>query len=198
LYEGENTMLFDGLRSSDVDGRRRALADAPYAPTFCLILLMAASALTSLVFACATPFAAFAAVAVSMLRLPAALGVVAAAWVVNQAIGFGMLGYPIDPNTIMWGVAIGAGALLATLAASSVWHLTSIGRPVLLGLSAAAAYATYEIALFAFTPLLGDSGAFAVPVVARLGVLNVVWLIGLCAVAEGWRVLNLHRERLVT
>ncbi len=191
-------MPFDVLRSSDVDGRRRALPDTPYAPTFCLIVLVAASALTSLVFACATPFAAFAAVAVSMLRLPTALGVVAGAWVVNQAIGFGMLGYPTDPNTIMWGVAIGAGALLATLAAASVRRLSPIGRPLSLGLSAVAAYATYEIALFAFTPLLGDGGAFAVPVVARLGVLNAVWLIGLCAVAEGWRALNLHRERLAT
>jgi hypothetical protein len=59
------------------------------------LLLTAACALASFAFACATPFAAFAAIAGAMLPLSAALPVVLAAWIVNQAIGFGVLGYPI-------------------------------------------------------------------------------------------------------
>jgi hypothetical protein len=63
--------------------------DARIAPLVCLLLLTAACALASFAFACATPFAAFAAIAGAMLPLSAALPVVLAAWIVNQAIGFG-------------------------------------------------------------------------------------------------------------
>jgi len=45
-----------------------------------------ACVLASLAFACATPFAAFAALAGAMLPLSAALPVVVAAWIINQAI----------------------------------------------------------------------------------------------------------------
>jgi hypothetical protein len=188
-------MSLDSLRSPDANGRQVPL-EAPYASTFCLALLVAAAALASLVFACATPFAAFAAVAVSMLRLPAAMSVVAAAWIVNQAIGFGVLGYPTDPNTLLWGVAIGAAALCATLVAAPAWSLPSVGRVMSLCFSLIAAYAAYEIILFGFTAVLGGSGAFTLSIVARLGLLNAIWLIGLCVIAEGWRVLHLHRERV--
>jgi hypothetical protein len=60
-----------------------------YAPLFCFVLLTAACALASFAFACATPFAAFAVMAAEMLPLSSALLVVAAAWIVNQGIGFG-------------------------------------------------------------------------------------------------------------
>ena len=46
-----------------------------------------------------------------MLPAPAALLVVAAAWIVNQAIGFGALGYPVDADTMLWGLAIGTRGL---------------------------------------------------------------------------------------
>jgi hypothetical protein len=45
-------------------------------PLFCLILLTAAGALASLAFACATPFAAFGALAAQMLPVPAVLGLI--------------------------------------------------------------------------------------------------------------------------
>jgi hypothetical protein len=154
-----------------------------FALSFCVVLLTGASALASLVFACATPFAAYAVVAGAMLPLPPALAVVAATWLVNQAIGFGMLGYPFDANTIVWGVAIGAAALLSTTISKLVLRsFTRLGAAAALGLALAAAYAIYEIALLAFTPALGGAGAFALPIVARLLFLNALWLIALVAV----------------
>jgi hypothetical protein len=42
-----------------------------------------------------------------MLPLPAALLVMGVAWIVNQAIGFGALGYPHDLNTVLWGLVTG-------------------------------------------------------------------------------------------
>jgi hypothetical protein len=163
-----------------------------FASLFCLVLLTAACALASFAFACATPFAAFAVVAGAMLSLPAALLVVAAAWIINQAIGFGALGYPYDTNTLSWGAAIGAAALISTMAAKLV--LRSLPRtsssPAVLTLAIVGAYAAYELVLFAFTPALGGTGAFTPTIVGRLGTLNLVWLIGLVTACEVFRLLN--------
>jgi hypothetical protein len=86
--------------------------------------------------------------------------------------------------------------LCATLVAAPAWRLPSVGRVVSLCVSLIAAYAAYEIVLFGFTAVLGGSGAFALSIVARVGLLNAIWLIGLCVIAEGWRALHLHRERV--
>jgi hypothetical protein len=52
------------------------------------------------------------------------------------------------------------------------------------------AYGAYELALMVATPFLGGVGSFTVPIVGRIGFLNVVWLIGLVAVCEIIRLLN--------
>ena len=163
--------------AADLELRRAAL--------FCLVLLTAGSALASFALACATPFAAYAVIAAAILPLPSALVVMAAAWIVNQAIGFGALGYPQDPTTIFWGLAIGAAALAATAAAVFVLRVFARGIQLLaLGAALFAAYAAYELVLFACTPALGGVGAFTAAIVVRLGLLNVVWLIGLVVVCQ--------------
>jgi hypothetical protein len=43
--------------------------------------------------------------------------------------------------------------------------------------------------LFAFTPLLGGAGVFTLLIVGRLGVLSVLWLIGLVTACEVFRLL---------
>ena len=140
--------------------------------------------LASLTFACATPFAAFAALAGAMLPLSAALPVVLAAWIVNQAIGFGVLGYPMEMNTLLWGLAIGVAALAATAVSARVPRSSTGGRAATLTLAVIAAYAVYEIVLLAFAPALGGSGAFTMTIIARLGLLNVLWMLGLVAACE--------------
>jgi hypothetical protein len=165
------------------------------APFFSFGLLTLACALASFAFACATPFAAFAVMAAEMLPLSSALLVVAAAWVVNQEIGFGALHYPVDANTIAWGIAIGAAALAGTATSALVLRLTQRTSAILaLGLALVVAYATYELVLFAATPFLGGEGAFTSTIVARIGVLNILWLIGLVAVSETVRLLNPYRR----
>jgi hypothetical protein len=175
-------MLSNRLRHSTSSPRMIAPVDARIAPLFCLVLLTAACVLASLAFACATPFAAFAALAGAMLPLSAALPVVVAAWIVNQAIGFGALGYPMEMNALFWGLAIGAAALVATAVSAQLPRLRpASGRHATLALALIAAYATYEVVLFAFAAVLGDGGAFALPIVARLGLLNALWMLGLVA-----------------
>jgi hypothetical protein len=187
-------MIQDLLISQPLRGRRAPVGPLA-APLFSFGLLTLACALASFAFACATPFAAFAVMAAEVLPLSSALLVVAAAWVVNQAIGFGALHYPTDANSIGWGIAIGAAALVATIASAFVLRLAQRkGALLALGLALIAAYATYELVLFSATPFLGGEGAFTMPIIARIGALNIVWLIGLVAVSATVRLLNPYRR----
>ena len=183
-------MALDILPSRD-DGTRLHPVAPRLAPMFCFALLTASCALASFAFACATPFAAFAVAAAAMLPLRPALLVVAGAWLVNQIIGFGMLHYPVDGHTIAWGFVIGAAALLATVASSTLLALLPRGRmSVVLAITLVVAYATYEIALLAATPFLGGEGAFTAAIVARIGLTSAIWLAGLVAVCEIVRLVD--------
>ena len=179
---------------------RLAPVEPSRAPLFGFALLTLSCALASFALACATPFAAFAVVAAAMMPLRPALLVVTGAWLVNQTIGFCTLNYPVDANTILWGFAIGAAALAATLVSALVLRALPKARtPFALALAIVGAYATYELALFAVTPFLGGKAAFAAAVIGRLGVLSVAWLIGLVAACEIVRLLNpAHRGHAVT
>jgi len=175
---------------------RLAPVEPRYAPLFCFALLTIACALASFAFACATPFAAFAVIAAAMLPLPSALLMTAAAWLVNQGIGFGFLHYPVDVTTIMWGFIIGAAGLAATAASAlTLRAMPRTSAPVAFGAALIAAYAGYEVVLFAATPFLGGAGNFTVAIVGRLGGLNVVWLIGMIAACEVARLFNAGRRR---
>jgi hypothetical protein len=62
--------------------------------------------------------------------------------------------------------------------------------PAALGVAIFGAYAAYEVVLFAFTLMLGGAGAFKLPIIIRLGLLNLLWLIGLVAVSAAVRLLS--------
>lgn len=157
----------------------------------CFVLLTVSCALASFALACATPFAAFAVIAAAMLPLRSALLVVTGAWLVNQGIGFGALRYPIDGNTMLWGVVIGIAALAATATSTAVLRLRpQATTPLVLALALIGSYGVYEVALLAATPFLGGADNFTAAIVARIGVLNGVWLIGLVAACEIVRLLN--------
>jgi len=166
-----------------------------YAPLFCFALLTMSCALASFAFACATPFAAFAVIAAATLPLQSALLVTVAAWLVNQGIGFGFLHYPVDASTILWGLVIGSAALAATAVSMAVLRVIErTGTAVALSAALIAAYAAYELVLFAATPFLGGAEDFSKAIVGRLGLLSVLWLIGLFAVCEMVRLLNSARQ----
>ena len=78
------------------------------------------------------------------LALSAALPVVVAAWIINQAIGFGVLGYRVEMNTLLWGVGIGVAASIATVASAQVPRLLpAAGRVAGLALSLITAYTAW-------------------------------------------------------
>ncbi|WP_245516564.1 hypothetical protein [Methylobacterium segetis] len=129
-------------------------------------------------FACATPFAALATLAALTRPGRAALLCVGAAWLLNQVIGFGLLGYPADGATIGWGFALGASALLAVPAARGAGRFAPIpAARAATGLLAA--FAAYEAGLcVAALVLPGSVGAYAPAVVARLFLINLGTLAG--------------------
>jgi len=157
--------------------------ESRHAALFCLALLTVSCALASFALACATPFVAFAVIAAAMLPLRAALLVTTGAWLVNQGIGFGALHYPLDADTMLWGLSIGIAALAATAVAAAALRLQ--GRtPFVLALALLCGYGAYELVLFAATPFLGGAGSFSAAIVGRIGLTNVAWLIGLVAACE--------------
>jgi len=158
---------------------------------WCVVLLVAGCASASLVFSCATPFAAFAVLAAAALPLRSALAAIVAVWLVNQAIGFGLLGYPHTLNTAAWGLAIGAAAAVATVVAAVMFRrLAAIGRFAAYPLALLASFAGYELGLLAVTPVLGGAGAFTLEIVGRIAFLNAVWLAGLVVALEAGRLLD--------
>ncbi|WP_315796357.1 hypothetical protein [Bradyrhizobium sp. SZCCHNRI3043] len=191
-------MTLDVLAPSGSEAR---LAPVPprHAAAFCFALLTTACALASFVFACATPFAAFAVIAAAMLPLRTALPVMLGAWLVNQGIGFGALHYPVDANTLAWGAMIGAAALSATATARGVLQaLHASPAPLAFAAALLGAYTAYELVLLAATPALGGAASFTLPIVARLGLTSAAWLVGLVAVSEIVRLLAPLASRRAT
>jgi len=142
---------------------------------------------SSVVFACATPFAALAALAALYMNRRDAFIVSGITWVANQAVGYGFLHYPHTWDSFAWGIAIGVGALIATtLAAETGRALRPFGWMLIAPASFAAAFAGYEIALYAATAVLpSDSSAFSVAVVLYLLKVNVVAFGGLLVLHYG-------------
>src|ERR1700733_13483338 len=173
------------LLSPSANGSRLGPVEPRHAPLFCFALLTVSCALASFVLACATAFAAFAVIASAMLPLRPALLVVTGAWLVNQGIGFGVLHYPIDGHTMLWGLVIGIAALAATAVSSAILRLLPRASTAMaLALALIGGYGAYELALLAATPFLGGADNFTAAIVGRIGVLNIAWLIGPVAACE--------------
>ena len=158
---------------------------------FCTILLVAGCVSASLVFACATPFVAFAVLAAAVMPLRPALITIGFVWAVNQVIGFGVLDYPRTANSAMWGLGLGVLALVTTVVAAAMFHrFSSMNRFALYPFALIVCYAVYELAMLAMTPFLGGTESFTVQIVRVLAVVNAVWLAGLVAAYELLRRVN--------
>jgi hypothetical protein len=134
----------------------------------------------SLALTCVAPFAAFAVATAGTLRLGSALGTMVVIWLANQVVGFGALGYPWTRNTVLWGLAMGVAAVLATLAASRVIERFRASRGWLrMPLAFGAAFVVYETALMAVSLILGSGDVFAPALLGRLALIDAAWLGGL-------------------
>ncbi|HTV31647.1 MAG TPA: hypothetical protein VME69_00840 [Methylocella sp.] len=147
-----------------------------------ITLLVAASVAFTLGFACATPFAAFAAIAALTMSRRDALLLVGLTWFANQVVGFGALHYPLTLDCFGWGIGLGIIALLATLGAERIAKQFSHLRYLATAMAFLAAFAAYEGLLF-LTSIIVQSGVedYTVAIVTRIFAINTVAFIGLLA-----------------
>jgi len=144
-----------------------------------IVALAIFSVLFTFGFACAVPLAAFAAISAMSFDRRTALLATGAVWLANQAIGFGLLHYPTDGETLAWGGALGAIGLLSCEAARLVTRRVA----GVAGACAAflAAFVAYEGSLFLINAAIGQTVEhFAFPVVTR------IFLINACAFGGMW------------
>lgn len=152
--------------------------------SFASLALPAVLAATTLsgtvVFACMMPFAAIAAIAALAMPARRGLAAVGLCWLGNQVLGFGVMGFPWDGPT----VAAGLSLLVASLIAFAIARrMAAAGGPLRAFL---AAFAAFELSLFAYALALGDIVMFAPHVVALVGLNDALWFAGLWL---GWQVL---------
>jgi hypothetical protein len=149
-------------------------------------LLVAVGAALTTVFACIAPFAAFAVIgAISLSRWKAAC-LTAVLWLATQAVGYGVLRYPWNARSLAWGVTIGAGAVIGTLAAHwTLGRARSFRTLVQALLAFVAAFGVYQLTLYAVAvSVLGGTGAFVPRIVGQVLLVNAVTLVGLYGLNE--------------
>jgi hypothetical protein len=140
-------------------------------------LIGTASILLSRAFACATPFAALATLSAFTLRRRQSVALIVSVWFMNQLIGFGWLHYPWAPSTFAWGMAIGVAALASLTVACEVARRTRTPLWISVPLTLTAAFAAYELILYASTTFLpAGPGAFASLVLLRIATINATAL----------------------
>jgi hypothetical protein len=128
-----------------------------------------ASIATTLIFKCATPYPALAALAALHVgRMPGA-ALMLIAWAAAQITGFGLLHYPVDGESIGWAVALGVGAIAALFAADMVDEaLPGAAYLVRLSLAYVAATVAFKlVVLIGAFALQSGWAAFAPEVLGR-------------------------------
>lgn len=151
------------------------------APLLWIGLLTVASLLTTLVFACATPFPSLAALAAVHMKRRDGAALVIAAWVVSQTVGFCFMGYPWDGATLLSGVAVGTAALAALFAAGFANGRSEVAnRLVRLAAAFFFGFVAFKLTIALWSPLLAHPGpALSMPVIARQFVRYAAVLVGL-------------------
>jgi hypothetical protein len=134
---------------------------------------------STLAVACGTPFAALAALAALFLPRRDAFVLITVNWLANQAIGFGLLHYPLNWDCYRGGINLGIAASLSTMAAMLAQGLLrSVAKTVRAGGSFVVAFLAYQGTLFLMSPA-GSSADFAAPVVLYIFYVNAVAFAGL-------------------
>ncbi|MEO5586330.1 MAG: hypothetical protein ABIQ81_01410 [Novosphingobium sp.] len=124
--------------------------------TLWILLLTLTSTATTLALGCAMPFAALAALAALHLRQRDGLNLLGLAWVANQAVGFGLMGYPHDPRTIAWGVGLATAAIGSGLGAYAALARVPRLSPAFRGIIAlVVAFIAFKAVVLAWALVLG-------------------------------------------
>lgn len=162
-----------------------------------ILLLTAASTLTTLVFACATPFPSLAGLAAIHMNRRDGVLLMVAAWIVSQTVGFCFMGYPWDAATALTGFAIGTAAIAGILAASLVdAQLREKNTLVRLVVAYVAAFGAFKVAIMLWAPIMGHAdAALSLQIMARQFVRYGAILAGLYVFYRGLTAIGLPQPR---
>lgn len=137
-------------------------------------LLIAVTIVLSGRFACAVPFAALAALAALACDRKHGLLLIAAIWLANQAVGFVFLSYPIEFQSIAWGLVLGISAVLSLFAARIVYLFNGLNAFVRTASALLFAFFAYEGSLYVASVVTASSeAAFSWPVMEEIAAINV-------------------------
>lgn len=162
-----------------------------------IVLLTAASTVTTLALACATPFPALAALAAVHMRRKDGILLMLVAWLASQIVGFGILGYPHDIGTLGWGTTLAVAAIGSALAAhAALAGLSARPRAVRLMIAYVAAFAAFKAVVFLGSLGLGGTATVLAPaLMAEQFVRNGAVLIGLLALYQGLVAMGMPSAR---
>jgi hypothetical protein len=146
-----------------------------------IVLLAAASALTTLALACITPLAAFGTLAAVYMKRTEAIVLMSVVWLTSQVMGFGFLHYPHTISSVAWGAGLLLAALSALMGAADVARrLPRVPAGLRILCCLGAALLLFEVAIFLEGLVLGISAAaFAPHVLFKLIWTNAVTLVAL-------------------
>ena len=171
-----------------------AMKSATPMPWVALIAVLSVGG--SYVYACAAPFAAIGALAARKMDLATALTLILLAWIANQIVGYGLLGYPQTANSFAWGGAIGLGSVAALFASRMIGNL-GWGTVAATIASFAVAFIAYEATLYLASFGLGGSDAFSFEIVARILGINAVAFAGILGLYAIAGLLKMSHEKQV-
>lgn len=163
------------------------------ASTLWIMLLTVATTLSTLALACMTPFASLAAVAAVHMRRRDGVLLMLSVWIVNQAIGFGLMHYGSDPSTIAWGVGIGVATVAAVLAGGAAAARVT-AYPAKLAVAFVAAFVAFKGVLALCALELGgieETFQNLAPQIAR----EALFVVGLVALYRGLVALGVPAAR---
>lgn len=156
-----------------------------HAQALWIALLVASAALLSGPLACATPFAAFAALAaITQPRRHAAL-VAASAWLANQLVGFTMLNYPVTFDSLIWSAILLASMLATAVAVQAVGRrLERFGAVAPLAAGLVASQLVFRGLMIVAASIKGGIEGFTIENLVYLSELDFATFVGLLAIAE--------------
>lgn len=143
--------------------------------------LAAAAVLGSLAAACMMPFVGLAVVAAATMSRSRAVATVSCVWMVNQLLGFGLMGYPWTADAAAWGLVLGVGSLAAVGIAGAMLRGRRDLAVLPLLAAFAIAFAGYETLLYGFALVTGGTETFAPAIVLQILVNDGSWFAGLTA-----------------
>ena len=161
-------------RISEFDQVWRSLAGNRIWP----LALLAIGTASNLIFA-HVPLVAVAVASGVTLKRKWALATALIIWLVNQVIGFGWRGYPFTLVALTWGILMGFGTLLVTMAASwrpSFSRSSWIGHWLWLAIATLVGFMLYQGMILLAFPWLAGGHTMDWDIVGKLFLKQVTWV----------------------